>query len=156
MPWVRRCVSFAAFEDLGDSQSIVGRPTFEIFGACDGEQHGKDRLTHEDRLQLLRQLLLLPEDRKEVTARDQPRQIFFVLHAAMSAGTSVKLYGRKKEAAAAALSEEARLEALAGEDESYDEYVPLRERRRREAERRAGKLGKNRRERERELLEQER
>eukprot|EP00903_Cladosiphon_okamuranus_P005699 g5660.t1 len=71
----------------------------------------------------------------------------------MPAGTSVKLYGRKKETAE---DEDARLEALAGEDESYDEYVPLRERRRREAERRAGKLGKNRRERERELLEQER
>lgn len=69
-------------------------------------------------------------------------------------GTSVKLYGRKKEAASA--KEDARLEALAGEDESYDEYVPLRERRRREAERRAGKLGKNRRDRERELLEKER
>lgn len=71
-------------------------------------------------------------------------------------GTSVKLYGRKKEAAEAAAGEDARLEALAGEDESYDEYVPLRERRRREAERRAGKLGKNRRDRERELLEKER
>lgn len=80
----------------------------------------------------------------------------------MSTGTSVKLYGRKKEAAAAAAAaaetdgQDARLEALAGEDESYDEYVPLKERRRREAERRAGKLGKNRREKERELLEQER
>eukprot|EP00752_Nemacystus_decipiens_P012786 g11323.t1 len=80
----------------------------------------------------------------------------------MPSGTSVKLYGRRKEAAAAAAAaaaetgEDARLEALAGEDEAYDEYVPLRERRRREAERRAGKLGKNRRERERELLEQER
>lgn len=48
------------------------------------------------------------------------------------------------------------MEALAGEDESYDEYVPLRERRRREAERRTGKLGKNRRDKERELLERER
>lgn len=74
----------------------------------------------------------------------------------MSTGTSVKLNGRKKEAAAAEAGADARLEALAGEDESYDEYVPLRERRRREAERRAGKLGKNRRDRERELLEQER
>lgn len=45
---------------------------------------------------------------------------------------------------------------LAGDDESYEEYVPLKERRRREAERRAGKLGKNRRDREREILEQER
>ncbi|CAN0009673.1 unnamed protein product [Scytosiphon promiscuus] len=81
-------------------------------------------------------------------------------------GTSVKLYGRKKEAAEAAAAaaaaaasghgEDARLAALAEEDDSYDEYVPLRERRRREAERRAGKLGMNRRERERELLEQER
>lgn len=51
---------------------------------------------------------------------------------------------------------DAKLEALAGEDDSYDEYVPLKERRRREAERRAGKLGKNRRDREREILEQER
>lgn len=70
-------------------------------------------------------------------------------------GTSVKLYGRRKEEAAAA-GEDARLEALAGEDEGYDEYIPLKERRRREAERRAGKLGKNRRDRERERLEQER
>ncbi len=67
----------------------------------------------------------------------------------------MKLYGRIKEAAAA-ISEEARLEALAREDESYDAYVPLRERRRREAERRTGKLGKRRRKRERELLERER
>lgn len=52
--------------------------------------------------------------------------------------------------------EYAKLETLAGEDESYDEYVPLRERRRREAERRTGKLGKNRRDKERELLERER
>lgn len=55
-----------------------------------------------------------------------------------------------------AISEEAKLEALLGEDESYDEYVPMKERRRREAERRAGKLGKNRRDREHEILEQER
>ncbi|CAM9769902.1 unnamed protein product [Ectocarpus sp. 12 AP-2014] len=70
-------------------------------------------------------------------------------------GTSVKLYGRRKEEAAVA-GEDARLEALAGEDEGYDEYIPLKERRRREAERRAGKLGKNRREMERARLEQER
>ncbi|CAM9711097.1 unnamed protein product [Ectocarpus sp. 4 AP-2014] len=70
-------------------------------------------------------------------------------------GTSVKLYGRRKEEAAVA-GEDARLEALAGEDEGYDEYIPLKERRRREAERRAGKLGRNRRDRERARLEQER
>ncbi|CBN79482.1 DEAD box helicase [Ectocarpus siliculosus] len=70
-------------------------------------------------------------------------------------GTSVKLYGRRKEESAAA-GKDARLEALAGEDEGYDEYIPLKERRRREAERRAGKLGKNRRDRERARLEQER
>lgn len=70
-------------------------------------------------------------------------------------GTSVKAsYAAKR--AEVATTEDSRLEALAGEDESYDEYVPLKERRRREAERRAGKLGKNRREKERELLEKER
>lgn len=67
-------------------------------------------------------------------------------------GTAVS---RKREASVEKW-QDARLEALAGEDESYDEYVPLRERRRREAERRAGKLGKNRRDKERELLERER
>lgn len=67
-------------------------------------------------------------------------------------GTSVS---RKRETSAER-GADARLEALAGEDESYDEYVPLRERRRREAERRTGKLGKNRRDKERELLERER
>lgn len=71
-------------------------------------------------------------------------------------GTSVRAYARQREEAAAAGGEDARLEALAGEDESYDEYVPLKERRRREADRRAGKLGKNRRDREREQLEKER
>lgn len=63
--------------------------------------------------------------------------------------------GRKRDASVER-REDAKLEALAGEDESYDEYVPLRERRRREAERRTGKLGKNRRDKERELLERER
>lgn len=66
-------------------------------------------------------------------------------------GTSVKARVNTEP-----MGEDARLEALVGEAESYDEYVPLKERRRREAERRAGKLGKNRRDRERELLEQER
>ena len=70
-------------------------------------------------------------------------------------GTSVGTHSRKR-GASAERREEAKLEALAGEDESYDEYVPLRERRRREAERRSGKLGKNRRDKERELLERER
>lgn len=55
-----------------------------------------------------------------------------------------------------AVGEDARLEAIARNDEEYEEYVPLKERRRREAERRAGKLGTNRRNRERELREQER
>lgn len=70
-------------------------------------------------------------------------------------GTSVGTHSFKR-GASAERKEAARLEALAGEDESYDEYVPLRERRRREAERRSGKLGKNRRDKERELLERER
>lgn len=71
-------------------------------------------------------------------------------------GRSVKVYARHVAAAEAVVGEDARLEALAGEDDSYDEYVPLKERRRREAERRSGKLGRNRRDRERELLEKER
>lgn len=78
-------------------------------------------------------------------------------------GTSVKSsYTRRRDASAAAEAgaggEEAKLEELArlGEDDSYDEYVPLKERRRREAERRSGKLGKNRRDKEREQLERER
>lgn len=54
------------------------------------------------------------------------------------------------------MGDEARLQALVGEDESYDEYIPLKERRRLQAEQRAGKLGKSKRDRELELLEQER
>lgn len=71
-------------------------------------------------------------------------------------GTSVR--ARRRDGDDKEISEEAKLQALleGDEDESYDEYVPLKERRRREAERRSGKLGKNKRDREREILEQER
>lgn len=68
------------------------------------------------------------------------------------AGTSVK----ERRSSLQDMKDEQRLDALAEEDESYEEYVPLKERRRREAERRAGTLGKNKRDRERLLQEQER
>lgn len=68
----------------------------------------------------------------------------------------VSYYSQRRKKAASDNVKDGDESELGALEESYDEYVPLKVRRRMEEERRAGKLGKNRRDKERELLEKER